>query len=132
MRPGRRLEDHPAKWLAIVGLLFVTGSAAAQPTPKAMTLSAVIDCIKDAITAGTVDQDSDVVALACTATKAKSLYNFLDQSIQAEIVHDRNGKFENRKFGNNACYHRVEDSTGKAADEFRCDLIVVVGDAFGK
>jgi hypothetical protein len=132
MQSGRRLENHLTKSLAVVGLLFFTGSAAAQPTPKAMTLSAVIDCIKEAIAAGAVEQDSDVVALACTATKAKSLYNFLGRNIQAEIVHDRNGKFENRKFGNNACYHRIEDSTGKAADEFRCDLIIVVGDALSK
>jgi hypothetical protein len=77
-----------------------------------------------------VEVNEGVVAFSCDGAKAKILYNFLGNAVRNEIVRDRNGKFENRPFGNNACYRRVEDQSGKAADEFRCDLIMITGDAF--
>jgi hypothetical protein len=75
-----------------------------------------------------VESGGSVIIFSCTAAKAKTLYNFLGRRIRAEVVQDRNGKFENRQFGNSACYHRVEDQSGKTADEFRCDLIMPIGD----
>ena len=69
------------------------------------------------------------VIFFCSAAKARILYNFLGSKVHADVVRDSNGKFENRQFGNNACYHRIEDPSGKAADDFRCDLLLMIGDA---
>ena len=113
----------------VVCFIFVAASADAQINPQAMILSGVSDCIKEAIGTSSVEVNGDVLIFSCTAAKAKTLYNFLGKKFRAEVVLDRNGKFENRKFGNNACYHRVEDQSGKAADDFRCDLIMAIGDA---
>jgi hypothetical protein len=112
----------------LVCLLVVTASANAQTSPRTMTLSGMSDCIKDAIGTGSVEDNGNVLIYPCTAAKAKALYNFLGQKIRADVVQDLNGKFENRAFGNNACYHRIEDQNGKTADDFRCDLIVTIGD----
>ena len=109
--------------------VFVGTSVNAQTSPQAMILSAAIDCIKEATGTGTVESGGSALVFSCSAAKAKTLYNFLGSKIRAEIVLDRNGKFENRQFGNNACYHQVEDENGKAADYFRCDLIIAIGDA---
>ena len=92
-------------------------------------MAGVSDCIKDAIGAGSVENNGPVVVFFCSAAKARILYNFLGAKVHADVVQDSNGKFENRQFGNNACYHRIEDPGGKAADDFRCDLLLTVGDA---
>jgi hypothetical protein len=114
---------------ALACFVFVAASVNAQTNPQAMVLAGVIDCIKEATATSSVERDGDVLVFSCTATKAKTLYNFLGSKIRAEVILDRNGKFENRQFGNNACYHQVQDPSGKAADDFRCDLIVAIGDA---
>jgi len=113
----------------VVCSFFVAASAHAQISPQSMTLSGVSDCIREAIGTGSVEGNGTGLIFSCSAAKAKALYNFLGRKIRAEVVQDRNGKFENRQFGNSACYHRVQDQAGKAADDFRCDLIMVVGDA---
>jgi hypothetical protein len=115
--------------VAVVCFVFVVASVGAQTNPQAMTLSGVSDCIKDAIGTSSVEVNGDVLIFSCTAGKAKTLYTFLGRKIRAEVVLDRNGKFENRQFGNNACYHRVEEKSGEAADDFRCDLIMTIGNA---
>ena len=117
------------KLAALVCLALVAVSADAQTNQQAMTLSGVIDCVKEAIGTSAVEANGDALIFSCAAAKAKTLYNFLGRKIRAEVVLDRNGKFENRQFGNNACYHRTEDPGGKAVDDFRCDLIVPIGDA---
>jgi hypothetical protein len=99
---------------------------------QAMILSGVSDCIRDAISTSSVNANGDAVIFSCSAAKAKALYNFLGNKIHTEVVLDRNGKFENRQFGNNACYHRVEDQNGKAADDFRCDLFLTIGEALSE
>jgi len=114
---------------AVICLLIVAGPGYAQLDPRTLTLAGVSDCIKEAIGTGAVDDDGAVLIFSCGAAKARTLYNFLGRKVRAEVVQDRNGKFENRQFGNNACYHRVEDPDGKAADDFRCDLLVTIGDA---
>jgi hypothetical protein len=111
--------------------MLVATSSDAQITERTLTVAGLTDCITDAIAANSVTSDGSVISFSCTAAKAKTLYNFLGQKIRAEVVYDRNGKFENRPFGSNACYHRVEDEGGKAADEFRCDLIMAIGDILG-
>jgi hypothetical protein len=110
-------------------VLIVASSAYAQISPQAMTLSGVSDCIKEAIASNTAEQNGSALFFSCSATTAKVLFNLIGRKIQIEAVQDRNGKFENRQFGNNACYHRIEDPTGKPADDFRCDLILLVGDS---
>jgi hypothetical protein len=117
---------------AVVCFVFVVASANAQTNPQAMVLAGVIDCIREATATSSVEHDSNVLVFSCTATKAKTLYNFLGSKIRAEVVLDRNGKFENRQFGNNACYHQVQDQSGKTADDFRCDLIIAIGDALSE
>jgi hypothetical protein len=79
-----------------------------------------------------VKVNGDPVIFSCSAGKAKVLYNFLGNKIRTEVVLDSNGKFENRQFGNNACYHQVEDQGGKAADDFRCDLFLTIGDTLSE
>ena len=115
--------------LAAALLLVLAAAAEAQTKPRAMVLSALSDCLRDAIVNGTVEADGDAITFACTAVTAKTLYESLGRNIASVVVRDRNGKFENRAFGNSACYHRIEDESGKTADEFRCDVILAIGDA---
>ena len=114
--------------LAVVSLILLTAPAGAQTGPQSMTISALVDCVKDATAAGAVDHGDTVLVFSCSTAKAKVLYNFLGRKIKAELVDDRNGKFENRQFGGSACYHRIADQAGKAADDFRCDLILPIGE----
>ena len=114
--------------LAVLCFVFVSASAHAQINPQALTVAGLSDCIKDAIATGSIEDSGPVIIYSCSEAKAKTLYNFLGRKVRAEIIQDRNGKFENRHFGNSACYHRVEDPGGKAADDFRCDLILAIGD----
>jgi hypothetical protein len=115
--------------LAVVScFVFAATSSYAQINAKTLTLAGVSDCIIEAVATNSVQDDGPVIIFSCNATKAKTLYNFLGRRIRAEVVQDRNGKFENRQFGNSACYHRIEDQSGKTADEFRCDLIMTIGD----
>lgn len=108
--------------------MSTASSSYAQINERALTVAGLTDCFAEAIANSSVVDDGSVVIFSCSATKAKTLYNFLGKKIRAEVVHDRNGKFENRAFGDSACYHRIEDQSGKTADEFRCDLIMAVGD----
>ena len=115
--------------LAILScLVLVTAPSHAQIGAKELTFAGISDCIKEAIGTSAVESNGPVIIFACSTEKAKTLYNFLGRKVRSEVVQDRNGKFENRQFGNNACYHRVEDPSGKAADEFRCDLLLTIGD----
>jgi hypothetical protein len=116
------------KWAIVVCLFLFAASADAQMSSRTMTLAAIDDCIKDVIATNSVEDNGGVLVFPCTAARAKTLYNFLGQKIRTEVVQDRNGKFENRPFGNNACYHRIEDQNGKTADDFRCDLVMTIGD----
>jgi len=116
------------RFAMVIWFVLAGGPGYAQISPQALTLAGVNDCIKEAVDAGAVEDDGTVLIFSCSAAKAKTLYNFLGRKVRAEIVQDRNGKFENRHFGNNACYHRVEEPNGKAADDFRCDLILAIGD----
>jgi hypothetical protein len=113
----------------VICLVLTAASAHAQISPQSMTLAGVSDCIKEAIGAGSVEPNGTALIFSCSAAKAKALYGFLGRTVRAQVVQDPNGKFENRAFGNSACYHRVADQNGKAADDFRCDLIIVIGDA---
>ena len=115
--------------IAAATLVVVSTSVHAQIGPQAVTSSGISDCIKEAIGNSTIEQSGDALFFSCSETKAKVLFNLLARKIQVEVVQDRNGKFENRKFGNNACYHRIEDPAGKPADEFRCDIVVLIGDS---
>ena len=108
---------------------LVTASSYAQVGSKDFTLAGVNDCIKDAISSNSMEDNGTAIIFSCNAAKAKALYGFLGKKIRVEIVQDRNGKFENRQFGNSACYHRIADPSGKAADDFRCDLVLMIGDA---
>jgi hypothetical protein len=121
------LEVHMSR-LGTVLFVLIAASVDAQTDPQAIILSALSDCIRDAIASSSVKANDDLLIFSCSNAKAKILYNFLGNKIPAEAVLDRNGKFDNRQFGNNACYQRVEDQNGKATDEFRCDLILTIGD----
>jgi len=109
-------------------LVLVTAPSYAQIGAKELTFAGVNDCMKDAIGTSSVENNGPVIIFFCNAEKARTLYNFLGRKVRSEVVQDRNGKFENRQFGNNACYHRIEDPSGKAADDFRCDLLLTIGD----
>ena len=116
----------------IVASVVLAAPLQAQVSPKEITLAGINDCIKEAITTNSVDDAGAAIILSCNTVKAKTLFNFLGRKVRLEVVQDKNGKFENRQFGNNACYHRIEDPNGKAADEFRCDLILSIGDQIGE
>jgi hypothetical protein len=109
--------------------MLVTVSSYAQVSSKDFALAGVSDCMKDAISTNSMEDNGTAIIFSCSAAKAKALYGFLGRKIRVEVVQDRNGKFENRQFGNNACYHRIADPSGKAADDFRCDLLLMIGDA---
>ena len=120
------------RFAMIIPFVLVGVPGYAQISPQALTLAGVNDCIKEALDVGSVEDNGAVLIFSCSAAKAKILYNFVGRKVRVEIVQDRNGKFENRHFGNNACYHRVEDPSGKTADEFRCDLILTIGDVLSE
>jgi hypothetical protein len=111
--------------------MVVATSSYAQINERTLTVAGLSDCITEAIATNSVADEGSVIIFSCNAAKAKTLYNFLGRGIRTEVVHDRNGKFENRPFGNSACYHLVEDQSGKTADEFRCDLIMAIGNTPG-
>jgi hypothetical protein len=111
---------------------FAAMPCSAQVNARTLTVAGVSDCIAEALANNTVDADGDAIVFSCTAAKARTLYNFLGKKVRADVVQDRNGKFENRAFGHSACYHRIEDQSGNVADEFRCDLIMVTGDALSE
>ena len=113
----------------VIGFVLVAAPGHAQISAKELTLAGVSDCIREAIDTNSFENNGEVIIFVCSATKAKTLYNFLGRKVRADVVQDSNGKFENRQFGNNACYHRIEDPNGKAADDFRCDLLLTIGDA---
>lgn len=115
----------------VICFVLVTVPSHAQIGAKELTMAGVGDCIKEAISTSSLENNGPVIIFFCSAAKAKTLYNFLGRKVRAEVVQDSNGKFENRPFGNNACYHRIEDPSGKAADDFRCDLLLTVGDVLG-
>lgn len=110
-------------------VVFIATSGFAEINARTLTLAGVSDCIAEAVASNAVDDDGTAIIFSCNAAKARTLYNFLGQKIRTEVVKDPHGKFENRAFGNSACYHRIEDDGGNAADEFRCDLIMAIGDA---
>jgi hypothetical protein len=123
------LEVSMRRLVTVACVVFATVPAYAQINPQSLTLSGVSDCIKEAIATNSVEVNGTALVFSCSAAKAKALYNFLGRTVRAEVVQDRNGKFENRPFGNSACYRHVEDRSGKTADDFRCDLIMAIGDA---
>lgn len=112
----------------VIYLVLISAPCRSEIGEKELVLAGVNDCIKEAIGTSSVERNGPVIVYYCGSDKAKTLYNFLGKAVRAEIVHDSNGKFENRPFGNNACYHRLEDPSGKAADDFRCDLFLTLGD----
>jgi hypothetical protein len=112
-------------------VVFAVTSGHAEINTQTLTVAGVSDCLVDAVSTNAVEQDGSTIVFSCSAAKARTLYNFLGKKIPAVVVQDRNGKFENRPFGNNACYHRIEDESGRAADEFRCDLILTIGNVGG-
>jgi hypothetical protein len=118
--------------IALASAVFAATPGSAQINTRALTLAGVSDCLAEALANNAVDDGGDALVFSCTAARARTLYNFLGRKIRAEVVQDRNGKFENRAFGNSACYHRIQDQSGNAADEFRCDLIMGIGDALGE
>ncbi len=113
----------------LIPAILIAVPAHAEVGARELTLAGLSECVKEAIGAGSVEDGGGAVILSCNAEKAKILFNFLGKKVPAEVVQDKNGKFENRAFGNNACYHRVEDASGKSANDFRCDLVLVTGDA---
>src|SRR3974390_1173027 len=117
---GCQLGGRMRKLALLICLVMVAAPGRAQVGAKELTMAGMSDCIKEAIGAGSVESNGPVVIFFCSASKARILYNFLGSKVHADIVQDSNGKFENRQFGNNACYHRIEDPSGKAADDFRC------------
>jgi hypothetical protein len=116
------------KLAVVLFFMLMAVPSHAQIGAKELTFASLRDCIKEAVGTSSVESSGPVIILFCNMDKAKTLYNFLGGKVRSEIVQDRNGKFENRQFGNSACYHRIEDSSGKAADEFRCDLLLMIGD----
>ena len=131
--PLRAFPVAAAAVAAVVAAATLAAApASAQINTRTLTLAGVSDCLAEAVATKSVDEDGIAIVFSCTDAKARTLYNFLGRRIQTEVVEDRNGKFENRAFGNSACYHRIVDQSGHATDEFRCDLVIAVGEALGE
>ena len=109
----------------VVCLVLISAASHSEIGEKELVIAGVNDCMKEAIGTDSVESNVPVIVYFCGSDKAKTLSNFLGKT-RAEIVKDSNGKFENNPF--NACYHRLEDPSGKAADDFRCDLFLTLGD----
>jgi hypothetical protein len=120
------LEVELGKWPLIFCFALLVSPSHAQITPQDVTRAAMRDCVRDAIADNAVDETGAVLVFSCSAAKAKALYNFLGRRVRAEVVQDRNGTFENRPFGNSACYHRI--GGGIDGEDFRCDLVMPIGD----
>jgi hypothetical protein len=119
--------------LLLVGCFLLTSTSGyPQINAHTLTLAGVRDCVMDAVGNNATEDDGSAIIFSCSADKAKTLYNFLGRKVRAEAVQDHNGRFENRPFGNSACYHRIEDASGKTADDFRWDLIMTIGDALSE
>ena len=112
-------------------IMFVASSSYAQINERTLTVAGLTDCITEAITANSVVDEGPAIIFSCNMASARTLYNFVGKKTRTELIYDRNGKFENRPFGNSACYHRIEDKSGKTADEFRCDLVMAIGEILG-
>jgi hypothetical protein len=121
-----------SRLVLVACFLLAATSSYAQINAQTLTLAGVRDCLSDAISNNAMEDNGSAIVFSCSADKAKTLYNFLGRKVRAEVVQDHNGKFENRPFGNSACYHRVEDEGGNTADDFRCDLILAIGDALSE
>jgi hypothetical protein len=132
VRRAVKVDTNTIGSAVLLCFVLFTTSGDAQIDPQALTLAGVSDCIKEAIASNSVEDDHSVIIFSCGAGKARVLYNFLGRKVRATGVQDRNGKFENRPFGNNACYHQVEDEGGRAMDAFRCDLIISVGNVLSE
>jgi hypothetical protein len=114
--------------LAVIScVVFAATSGHAEINTRTLTVAGVSDCLIEAVSNNAVEDDGSAIIFSCSAAKARTLYNFLGKKIPAEVVQDRNGKFENRRFGGSACYHRIEDERGNPADDFRCDVILTIG-----
>jgi hypothetical protein len=113
-------------------VVFVATSAQAEINPRSLTMAGMSDCLVEAISTNAVEDQGSTIAFSCAGAKARTLYNFLGKTVPTEMVQDRNGKFENRPFGNSACYHRIQDERARTADDFRCDLILPIGNAAGE
>jgi hypothetical protein len=124
---SRGLETQMRKLAVVACSVFLGTCSYAQINVRTLTLAGLSDCMTEAIATKSVADDSSFIIFSCNGARARTLYNFLGEKIHPEVVQDRNGKFENRAFGNSACYHRLEDQDGKTADEFRCDLIMTIG-----
>ena len=114
--------------LALTSIIVLAATSShAEISSRTLTVAGMSDCLVEAISTNAVEDDGSAVTFSCDAARARTLYNFLGKTIATEVVKDRNGKFENRPFGNSTCYHRIEDERGRAADDFRCDLILTTG-----
>ncbi len=71
-------------------------------------------------------------ACAAAPPNGRGILHRSRRRVRRDVVQDRNGKFENRASGASACYHRIEDQAGNPADEFRCDLVIPIGEALGE
>jgi hypothetical protein len=130
---GEAMRTSSATYcVALAVAAFAATPAAAQVDARTLTLAGVSDCLSQALAKNAVEDEGGAISFSCTDAKARTLYNFLGKKIHTEVIQDRNGKFENRAFGNSACYHRIEDQSGNTADEFRCDLILAIGEALGE
>lgn len=123
--------------IVLAAAVFAAAVLAAQPgypqsNVRTLTLAGVSGCLAEALANNAVDDDGTIVVFSCTAAKARTLFDFLGKRIPAEVVRDSSGRFENRAFGNSACSHRTEDQSGNATDEFRCDLIMAIGEALAE
>jgi hypothetical protein len=125
------MEIRMRIWATVTCLVLLTGPSDAQISPRELTRAGLIDCMREAIGTSSVEDNGAFITLSCSAAKAKTLFNFLGRKVPIDVVQDKNGKFENRQFGNNACYHRIEDPGGLPADDFRCDLILAIGEVLG-
>jgi hypothetical protein len=76
-------------------------------------MAGLSDCLKEAIASGAIEDSGPVIIYSCSEAKAKTLYNFLSRKVRAQIVQDRNGKFANRHFGNNAATTESKIRAGK-------------------
>ncbi len=104
--------------------LFALTAASARadvdlPNPS---LELYAKCLAEAKSASETKTIDDQTYFTCVGTTAKNWY---DISGEEKAVHDKNGIFIARYYGETGyCAHQIEDSAGKAVSSYVCEIVV--------
>lgn len=109
---------------AAISLLAGKATAITISTPL---IDSAASCITQSVEANRISKNGEYVQFACVGSSAKKMFDQLSRSVASQIVDDQNGTFDNRPFGQSACYHGIKGANGNSDSWFRCDLNLEIG-----